>query len=118
MNKADLALWKFAFDVVQTIIMLAVSVYVWILSKHKVNANKITQIEDTHNEELGAVKNRLTQIETTIKHMPDKRSIHNIHERLNKQNELLNRMEGEMKGVTDNTAMILQALIKKGEDKQ
>ncbi|PID61996.1 MAG: hypothetical protein CR974_03860 [Gammaproteobacteria bacterium] len=117
MNKADLTTWKFAFDVVQTAIMLGVSIYVWILSKHKVNATKIAQLEDNHDQEINDIRLQLKAIETTIKHMPDKRSIHNIHERLNGQSEQLNRMEGEMKGVIDNTAMIIKLLAEQGMKK-
>lgn len=117
MNKEDLAFWKFVFDITQLVVTVGIAIYVWILSKHKVNATKIAKLEDAHNDELNSVKHRLTEIETTIRHAPDKRSIHNIHERLNGQSELLRKMEGEMKGVTDNTALILQTLIKKGEDK-
>ncbi|PID65583.1 MAG: hypothetical protein CR977_00850 [Gammaproteobacteria bacterium] len=126
MNKEDLAFWKFIFDITQLVITLGIAIYVWILSKHKVNATKIAQLEeahaakisaleDKHRNELSTVKTELATIQANIKHMPDKRSIHNIHERLNGQSELLRKMEGEMKGTADNTAMILETLIKKGD---
>lgn len=119
MNNINLPIWKLAFDVIQTAFVTGITIYVWILNKHKVNASKIAALEEKHSSELNQVKNRLIEIETTIKHMPDKRSIHNIHERLNSQSELLKRVEGEMKGLQDTSALILQALINKnnGEPK-
>lgn len=115
MDNINVALWKFIFDLIQTAFVIGITIYVWVLNKHKVNQARINKLEDAHNEELHGVKNRLTEIETTIKHMPDKRSVHNIHERMNKQMELLKRMEGEMKGVSDTTHMIQQTLMKRGE---
>ncbi len=114
MNKTDLYTWKFAFDVIQTLVTLGIAFYVWILSKYKVNADKIAQLEDNHNNEINDIRNQLTRLDTAIKHMPNKDSMYNLHNRLNKQSEQLNRMEGEMKGMTDNTSMIIKLLAERG----
>lgn len=117
MNKEDLAFWKFVFDVTQLLVTVGIAIYVWILSKHKVNATKIAKLEDAHNAELNGVKSRLTQLETTVEYMPNREQISRIHKRIDELSQGVHAMEGELKGVTDNTAMILQALIKKGENK-
>lgn len=51
-------------------------------------------------------------METTLSMMPDKRSIDTLSQRMNEQGELLHKIEGELKGIGDNNAMILQTLIK------
>lgn len=117
MNKEDLSFWKFVFDIAQLAITVGIAIYVWILSKHKVNATKIAKLEDAHNAELNSVKTRLTEVETTVKYLPNRTQISRIHKRIDELSQGVHAMEGELKGVTDNTAMILQALIKKGENK-
>ncbi len=113
MSKADIYLWKLVFDVVQTVFMCGIAIYVWIITKHKVNADKITQLEDIHNQEIHSVKNRLTEIETTIKHMPDRDQISRIHRRIDELSKGVASMDGELKGVTDNTQLILNKLVDK-----
>lgn len=110
--KLDVQTLKFGFDVAQTVIMVGISIYVWIVTNHKVNAKKIDELEDRHNDELDGIKNRLTRMETTLSMMPDKRSIDTLSQRMNEQGELLHKIEGELKGIGDNNAMILQTLIK------
>ncbi|MBS9780889.1 MAG: DUF2730 family protein [Gammaproteobacteria bacterium] len=117
MNKEDLYFWKFIFDMAQTVFMVGISIYVWIITKHKVNADKINQLEDNHNQEIHDIKNRLTHIETTIKHMPDREQISRIHRRIDDLSQGVSRMEGELKGLTDDSAMILQTLIEQGKNK-
>lgn len=114
MNKEDLAFWKFVFDITQLVVTVGIAIYVWILSKHKVNATKIAKLEDAHNAELNSVKNRLTEVETTVKYLPDRTQISRIHKRIDELSQGVHAMEGEMKGVTDNTAMIVRLLATRG----
>ncbi len=109
----DLHFWKFAFDIIQTVIMVGISIYVWITTKHKVNADKIAQLEEAHNKELSSVKNRLTEIDTTIKNMPARDQISRIHRRIDELSQSVHSMNGEMKGLTDNSRLILDTLVAK-----
>ena len=112
MQKYDIQALKFVFDIVQTVIMVAVSIYVWIVTNTKVNADRISELETRHNEEIDDLTIRLTSIETKLDLMPDKRSMHNLHQRLNDQSDVLHNIKGELKGISDNNAMILKTLIK------
>lgn len=116
MDKLDLAWWKFIADLVQLAVTVGVAIYVWILSKSKANAKRIDGLENATDSELDKVKNRLTRLETTVAHMPDKQAISNTHKRLDDQAKTLHKMEGELKGISDTSQMILQALIKRGEE--
>lgn len=116
MSKEDLVFWKFIFDLAQLVVTVGIAIYVWILSKHKVNATRITKLEDAHNSELYDIKDRLTKIETTVTHMPDREQIGRLHARIDKLSEGVSAMQGEMKGVSDDTTLILQTLIKKGSE--
>ncbi len=117
MKTPDLPVLKFAFDVVQTVIMVGISIYVWIVTNHKVNSQKITELEEKHNGELDGLKNRLTAIETRLDHMPDREQISRIHQRIDELNQSVFEVQGVMKGLADNNAMILQTLIKQGGKK-
>ncbi len=113
MNKEDLYFWKFIFDMAQTIFMVGISIYVWIITKHKVNADKITQLEDNHNHEIHGIKTRLTHIETRIDYMPNREQISNIHKRIDELSQAVSAMEGGLKGLADNTQLILNKLVDK-----
>ena len=107
----DLETTKFGWDIAQTLIMAGISIYVWIVTGDKVNSKKIEDLEDSHNQELDGIKNRLTRMETTLSMMPDKQSIDNLSERLNEQSQLLYKISGELKGITDANAMMMQKLM-------
>lgn len=108
----NLPIWKFAFDLVQTAFVTGITVYVWILNKHKVNASRISALEDKIGEQMAHTQTRLTEIETTLEHMPDRESIGKIHKRLDDQARTLHLMEGQLTGINDTTRLILESMIK------
>lgn len=112
MNDINLPIWKFAFDLVQTAFGVGITIYVWILSKHKANASKIGALEDKIAGQMAHVQTRLTEIETTLEHMPDRESIGKIHKRLDDQARTLHLMEGQLTGINDTTRLILESMIK------
>ncbi len=113
MEVINIPVLKFAFDVVQTMIMVGVTIYVWIVTNHKVNADKIAELEEKHNGEIEEQRNRLTAIETKLDHMPDRNQISRIHQRIDEQSETLHKISGELKGIGDNNALILNKLLEK-----
>ena len=112
MGSPNIPLWKFIFDIIQTTFTVGITIYVWILSKHKANASRIAALEDKATEELGQVKNRLTELETRLEHLPNREAIGNIHKRLDRQAETLHKMEGALDGVNDSSKLILEVLLK------
>ncbi len=117
MENLDIPVLKFAFDVVQTAVMVGISIYVWIVTNHKVNADKIAELEEKHNGEIEQQRNRLTAIETKLDHMPNREQISRIHQRIDELNQSVHEVQGVMKGLADNNAMILETLIKQGTKK-
>ena len=104
MGSPNIPLWKFIFDIIQTTFTVGITIYVWILSKHKANASRIAALEDKATEELGQVKNRLTELETRLEHLPNREAIGNIHKRLDRQ--------AALDGVNDTSKLILEVLLK------
>ena len=45
MGNPNIPLWKFVFDIIQTSFTVGISIYVWILAKHKANASRIAALE-------------------------------------------------------------------------
>lgn len=111
MKNFDIATMKFVFDVTQTLVIVGISIYVWIVTNNKVTNTSIRELEAKHSQEIDDLKVRLASIDTKMGLMPDKRSMHNIHQRLNTQAETLHKISGELKGIADNNAMILKKLI-------
>ena len=112
MGTPNSPLWKFIIDVIQLLCTTGIPIYVWILAKHKANASRIAALEDRATEELGHVKNRLTELETRLEHLPNREAIGNIHKRLDRQAETLHKMEGALDGVNDTSKLILEVLLK------
>lgn len=115
MGNPNIPLWKFVFDIIQTSFTVGISIYVWILAKHKANASRIAALEDKAEEETGLIKNRLTALETKIEHLPNREAIGNIHRRLDEQAKTLHKMEGALNGVNDTSKLILETLLTKGD---
>ena len=89
MGTPNIPLWKFIIDVIQLLFTTGITIYVWILAKHKANASRIAALEDRATEELG-----------------------HIHKRLDRQAETLHKMEGALDGVNDTSKLILEVLLK------
>lgn len=112
MNNISLPVWKLAFDVIQTAFGVGITIYVWILNKHKVNASKISALEDKIAEQMTRAQTRLTEIETTLEHLPNRDSIGKIHKRLDDQGSTLHTMRGQLAGINDTTRLILDSMLK------
>lgn len=112
MQKFDIAALKFVFDITQTLVMVGISIYVWIVTNNKVTNTSIRELETKHSQEIDDLKVRLASIDTKMSLMPDKRSMHNLHQRMNTQSETLYKIQGELKGIADNNAIILEKLLK------
>ena len=112
MGTPNIPLWTSIIDVIQLLFTTGITIYVWILAKHKANASRIAALEDRATEELGHVKNRLTELETRLEHLPNREAIGNIHKRLDRQAETLHKMEGALDGVNDTSKLILEVLLK------
>lgn len=110
-----LPIWKFAFDLIQTAFVTGITIYVWILGKHKASMSKISELEERHGQQLNDVQNRLSIIETRLGHMPNRESIGNIHKRLDEQARILHSLEGQLKGMADSNNLILDVLLKRGD---
>ena len=112
MQNLDIAALKFVFDVTQTLVMVGISIYVWIVTNNKVTTTSIRELDTKHSQEIDELKIKLASIDTKMSMMPDKRSMHNLHQRMNNQSETLHKIQGELKGIADNNAMILEKLLK------
>ena len=115
MQKLDVPLVKFAFDLVQTMVMVGISIYVWIVTNHKANATKIQELAQRQDAEIDELDSRLTSIETKMDAMPNQQSMDTLHKRINSQSQTLHNIEGELRGIVDNNAMILKHLIKQNK---
>ena len=112
MGTPNIPLWKFIIDVIQLLFTTGITIYVWILAKHKANASRINALEDKTTADIHEVTQRLTVIETKVEQMPDRTAIGNIHRRLDEQAKTLHKLEGTLEGVNNTSCLILEALLK------
>ena len=71
----DYKAWTFWFTIVQSISFAILAVYVWISNKHKANKDAIEVIKDEFGKKLNKIDDRVIQVETTVKHLPNHEDI-------------------------------------------
>lgn len=96
---------SFWFSVFQFIFMLFVAAYSWIRTKHKANQSAIDEVDD-----------RLIRVERDLEHlpknMPSRDELVALHQRLNKTNEKLDGLGGQLSQISPNIHLIHEFLLK------
>ena len=105
MDETYVELITFWWDIAQTVLIGVISIYAWIISKHKANQQSISDVED-----------RVLTLEESIKHVPRKNQLDTLHKRITESAEIQRRMEGEMHQMNNTLRMINEYLLKKGAD--
>jgi hypothetical protein len=85
-NEIDYGAMRFWFDVIQTLVLFAVTVYVWLKSRSQVNTSRIEYVEKT-----------LVEHDKRLSKAVGDDDLVDIHKRLNGISRDLSAMQGEFK---------------------
>ena len=121
MDYKQLSFW---FDLLQFLIVAAVSVYVWFSNRHRADKKEIQEMGISLQREIrrldGDVEARLDEhdsriatAESQIKRLPTHSDIGKIHEKINDVDRMCNHMNGTLEGVKSSVTIIQQHLIRK-----
>ena len=117
----DYGLWKFWFDVGQTVFMLLMGVFAWQANKHRATKAAIDRVEQRVSEAIRALDNRidehrdrLTTVERELTHVPGANDIGEIHYRVDQIGQGVKSLEGEMKQINNTMQLIQQYLLENG----
>jgi len=119
----DYAVWRFWFDVLQTIALTVLAVYTWLVNRTKANRTAIGQVDQRLTQELGGIHHRLgqvsdrvTTVERDIRHLPDQQAIGSLHEKVNAIASSVGHMEGELSGLQNSVTLIHEHLLRGGRN--
>ena len=107
----DYSAARFWFDILQSLFMVGVSIYVWWSNKSKATRTAIDRVD----ARVSGHETRLLLIEQDIKHQPGNAEIGEIHQRVDQVGQGLARLEGEMKQANLTLQLIQQHLLEKGQ---
>ena len=109
----DYEVWRFWVDVAQAALTVAVGIYVWLVTRTRVNAARIRKLEDTLDERLDDHAQRLTRVESAIEHGPTRDDLGKIHQRLDTMVAAVARIEGGNHAAVRNLDLIHQYLLER-----
>ena len=109
----DYEAWRFWIDIMQAALTAAIGVYVWLVSRTRVNAARIRKLEDDIDGRLDDHDQRLARIESAIVHGPKREDFGKIHARLDEVAGLVARIEGENQAMARNIDLIHQHLLER-----
>jgi hypothetical protein len=95
---------KFWFDVVQTLAMGAISIWIWIATRAAARKAEV-------DGQISGLANRVTVTEQKIKAAPDHDDLHEIYKSIEDTNKTLNTLLGEFQAVRRSLELINQYLL-------
>ena len=117
----DYGLWKFWFDIGQTVFVVLVGIYTWQANKHRATKSAINRIQEQLENDIRALdsridehRDRLTTVERELTHVPGANDIGEIHYRVDQIGQGVKSLEGEMKQINNTMQLIQQYLLENG----
>lgn len=102
---------KFWLDFINFILTLAIGLYVYIATRHRVTNERIGEMERDVDTKLDLHSDRLARLETAMERAPTHEDLKRIHERIDQAVKELAAIGGEFKGVAKALQLIQQHLI-------
>lgn len=83
--------WRFWLDALQWLVTLCLGLVVWLRKPGEAAGDAVQALRDEHASAIGDHAQRLTQIETHMKHMPDEGEFRKLEGQVN---EVAQRVHG------------------------
>ena len=109
MDVTDYSEIEFWWNALQTVVLLFVAVYTWLVNRTKANRAAISAT----NDKMDGLHSRVTVLENELGHVPGDEEVARIHSRIDQVAQGVQRLEGEMKHINQTLTMIQQYLLEK-----
>lgn len=113
---------RFIFDVIQTLFLIGVAIYTWIVNRSKANRAAIDKVSQASSDATKDMKDKIDELskkielqEKEISHLPDHSDMARIHEKVNKTNIAVNELKGELAGINRQMTIISDHLLNKSK---
>ncbi|SCX75609.1 hypothetical protein [Desulfoluna spongiiphila] len=110
-HPADYASLRFWFNIVQYLITLAVSLYVWLNSRLNAKARELKELARRLDTAKNQMDGRITRLETDMAHALSHEDLAAVYDRLNDMAEQVAGLSGKMDGVKGTVDMIQAHLL-------
>lgn len=105
---------KLAFQAIQVIWMIGVSVYLFFTRRHLANKSAIEDLGERTDERFHTLSDRVLRVENEIEHLPGTQELGLIHEKINLVTKEVSEMRGEFTAVRHSLQLIQRHLLGKG----
>lgn len=109
---------RVAFDAVQILGLVGVSVYTWFVNRQRATKDAITRVDEQRKTDVARIEermrehsDRLLKAEQQIEHLPDGDKIGEVHFRIDQVGQGLRGVEGEMKQMNNTLRLIQEHLL-------
>ena len=133
MQNIDYEAWRFWLGILQFVGTIVIGVYVWWTNREKVNRKRFAQLEADVKKRLTAEalkevekardvqcekhQVRTTELEHSLRSMPNRSEIAGLSEEINHLTNKLGRLEGRLDGLNRVADLINEFLINQGGSK-
>jgi hypothetical protein len=93
----DWSMWRLILDLVQFVLVGAVSVYVYFTSANAVKAREFAGWKSALETQVRSTDTRLTMLEERSRHAPTHADLQRLHERLDDVSKAMHELAGEFK---------------------
>lgn len=109
----DYEAWQFWIDILQAVVTAAVWIYVWLVTRTRVNAARISKMKEDLDARLDGHGRRLMRLEGAVEHGPTRDDLGRIHTRIDEVAAAIARIEGESHAAARNLDLIHQHLLER-----
>lgn len=105
---SDFEAYRIAYDIIQGLVLVALTIYTWVSNRTKVNTSAINRVDNRVTE----LAQRTQNLETRVSMMPGDKHIHDIYEKVNRVVEAQAASNGQLQAISRQLEMINQHLLK------
>lgn len=99
--------YKLVWDVIQTLILAVVAVYTWLLNKHQVNKDAISELKESQSD----TEKKQELLEQKVDMMPSHDDLEKVHEKLNSIAKTTEKTSGTLSALTRQLDLINKHLL-------
>lgn len=109
----DYALFKFWFDIGQTVAICIVAIYGWLVNRERVTNARIVSLEQIVDRSVEAHADRLGRIEEQLKHVPTQGDIAGIYRRIDDVHGALRELGGKFDAYAKAQALMMEHMVER-----
>lgn len=123
MDPKELQLW---LSIINTLVIWAVAIYTYLANRNRVTNERITSLQGSLSSRVDSLRidmdhrldghaDRLTRVESDLKHAPTDEDIKRLHSRIDDLAGAMKELGGEFKGANHTLQLIHSFMLQQGK---